>query len=70
LEAFIKTNFTETHNNKLDKIIGCGSITDGIFKLQVHIINFSEETYYTLNINKGDKIEIKGVLQTTSKNIY
>jgi len=70
LEAYIKTNFIETHNNKLDKIIGCGSITDGIFKVQVHIINFSEEAYYNLNINKGDKIEIIGVLQATSKYIY
>jgi len=63
-------NFTETHNNKLNKIIGCGSITDSIFKVQVHIINFSEEAYNYLNINKGDKIEIIGVLQATSKNIY
>jgi len=70
LEAYIKTNFTETHNNKLDKIIGCGSITDGIFKVQIHIINFSEEAYYNLNINKGDKIEIIGVLQATNKSIY
>jgi len=45
-------------------------ITDGIFKVQVHIINFSEQAYYNLNINKGVKIKIIGVLQATSKNIY
>lgn len=49
-------------NNKLNKIIGYGSITDGNFKLEVHILNFNNEEYLNLNLNKGDKIEIIGIL--------
>jgi len=66
LEGYIKTNFSESHNNKFNKI-GCGSITDSIFKLEVHIINFSKDNYVQLIINKGDKIEITGVIQTGNK---
>ncbi|XP_070157973.1 uncharacterized protein [Polyergus mexicanus] len=65
LEEFVKTNFTETHNNKLNKFIGCGSITDDIYKLEVHIINFSYDDFLKLEINKGDKIEIIGIMQTS-----
>ncbi|XP_070171020.1 uncharacterized protein [Polyergus mexicanus] len=65
LEEFVKTNFTETHNNKLNKFISCGSITDGIYKLEVHIINFSYDDFLKLEINKGDKIEIIGIMQTS-----
>lgn len=63
LEAFIKTNFRTIFNNKLSKNIGCGSITDGTFKMEVHIINFSEEKYKKLKLNKEDKIDIIGTMQ-------
>jgi len=57
-------------NNRLNKIIGCGSITDGKFKLEVSILNFDDDEYINLNLNKGDKIEIIGTMQSSGKNIY
>lgn len=64
MEGYIKTNFLETHNNKINKIIGCGSLTDGEFKIEVHITNFLNDDYFALDINKGDEVEIIGVMQT------
>lgn len=63
LEGFVKTNFAAVHNNQLNKMIGCGSITDGEFKLEVHIMNFNEQDYYDTNLVKGDKIEVIGIMQ-------
>jgi len=63
LEAYIKTNFATIFNTKLNRNIGCGSITDGMYKIEAHVTNFSDEEYSTLKINKGDKIEIKGTMQ-------
>jgi len=64
LEAYIKTNFTTRSKNQwMGKPIGCGSLTDGNFKIEVHIINFSGNEYDNLNIKKGDKIKIIGVMQ-------
>lgn len=60
MEVYIKTNFAEIHDNKLNKYIGYGSVTDGIFKLEVHIINFMTDDYLKHNINKGDKVEVIG----------
>jgi len=54
LEAYVKTNFSETHNSKQNKIIGYGSITDGIYKVEVHILNFTNNDYLELGIYKGD----------------
>ncbi|XP_029169825.1 uncharacterized protein LOC114939632, partial [Nylanderia fulva] len=65
LEGYIKTNLSSIHNNKLNKIIGCGSLTDGVYKLEVHIVNFVEDDYYEMDIRKGDKIEIIGVMSNT-----
>jgi len=48
----------------LNKYIGYGSVTDGTFKLEIHILNFSIDDYYKLNLNKGDKVEVIGVIQT------
>jgi len=64
LETYIKTNFAEVHDNKLNKYIGCGSVTDGTFKLEIHILNFSIDDYSILNLNKGDKVQMIGVIQT------
>jgi len=52
------------HDNKLNKYIGYGSVTDGTFKLEIHILNFSIDDYIKLNLNKGDKVEIISVIQT------
>lgn len=67
LEAYIKTNFGSIFNAKLNKNIGCGSISDGIYKLEVHIINFNEKEYANLNLKKGDKIELIGTMQNSGK---
>ncbi|XP_036147165.1 cyclin-K isoform X1 [Monomorium pharaonis] len=65
LEAYIKTNFASIFNTKLNKNIGCGSITDGTYKVEVHITNFDTEKYAALKFNKGDKIEIVGTMQNS-----
>lgn len=69
MEGYIKTNFLETHDNKINKIIGCGSLTDGEFKIEVHITNFLNDDYFALDINKGDKVEII-VIEIISKLDY
>lgn len=69
IEGYLKSSFAEIHDNKLNKIIGYGSLTDGNYKLEIHIINFNQDEYLSLDIFKGDKIEVIGVMQTTS-NIY
>ncbi|XP_071652868.1 uncharacterized protein [Temnothorax longispinosus] len=66
LEAYIKTNFGSVVNNKLNKSIGCGSITDGTFKLEVNILNFDDDKFLNLNLNKGDKIELIGTMQNSA----
>lgn len=65
----MKSNFAEIYDNKLNKTIGYGSITDGTYKLEIHIINFVYDDYLEIGIFKGDKINITGIMQTTS-NIY
>jgi len=69
LEAYVKSNFAEFYDNKLNKLIGYGSITDSKYKLEIHVINFVYDNYLDLGINKGDKIEVIGIMQTTD-NIY
>jgi len=64
LEAYVKSNFAEFHDNKLNKLIGYGSVTDSKYKLEIHIINFVYDDYLDLDINKGDKIEVIGIMQT------
>lgn len=54
----------------MNKIIGCGSITDGSYKLEIHIMNFSYDEYLELEIKKGDKVKITGIMQAGGKNIY
>jgi len=65
LEGYIKTNISSIYNNKLNKKIGCGSITDGTYKLEIHIINFDENNYFKKDIHKGDKVEIIGIVSNT-----
>ncbi|XP_029171953.1 uncharacterized protein LOC114941216 isoform X1 [Nylanderia fulva] len=60
LEGYIKSNFGPIYKTNLNKKIGCGSITDGYFKLEVHIINFDENDY---ELMKGDKIKVIGEMQ-------
>lgn len=65
IHGFIKTNFASKHDQKLNKLIGCGAVTDGTFKLEVHIINFNLDAYLDLDLKKGDKIELVGIMQNT-----
>lgn len=58
------------HNNLVNKTIGYGSVTDGTYKLEVHIINFSDDDYATLEINKGDKIQLNGNIKNKGIDIY
>ncbi|KAL0116342.1 hypothetical protein PUN28_009736 [Cardiocondyla obscurior] len=69
LDCYKTTNFEEMHDAKLNKKIGCGAITDGHFKLEVHISDFSINEFKMLNINKGSKIQIIGLIQTTASQI-
>ncbi|KAL6421062.1 hypothetical protein ACFW04_013586 [Cataglyphis niger] len=59
-----KQVFVEMHNNRLNKLIGCGSITDGVHKLEMHIINFSYNNYCKLELTKSNKIEVIGYMKT------
>lgn len=67
MEAYIKSNFAEVYNNLANKTIGCGSVSDGKYKVEVHIINFDEEDYARLEIKKGDKVQIIGSVRNKSK---
>lgn len=64
MEAYIKTNFAEKYDNKLNKTIGYDSVTDNTYKLEIHIVNFIIDDYSKLNINKDDKVEMINVIQT------
>ncbi|XP_071581147.1 uncharacterized protein [Temnothorax nylanderi] len=66
LEGYIKTNFNNIHNSKLNKVIGCGSLTDGIYKLEIHIVNFDDNDYFEMDIHKGDKVEVTGIISNTN----
>lgn len=68
MEVYVKTNFCET--SKFNQNIGCGSITDGTYKLEVNILSFSDDEYDVLNIKKGDKIEIIGSIGKNSNYFY
>jgi len=77
LKGYIKTNFAGYYNempynddeipdndDEIPKIdFGCGSITDGTYKLECHIQNFNNNGYIQLNLDKGDKIEIIGTMR-------
>lgn len=61
VRGFIKTRFNTFTNNF--KTIGHGSITDGVYKLEIQIIEYEPENMY----NKGDYVELKGYVKTLSK---
>lgn len=52
----------------MNKIIGCGAITDGTYKLKIHVINFSNDDYFLYDIKKDDHVEIIGIMQATIGN--
>lgn len=65
----MKTNLKESFNHKLNKTIGSGSITDGIYKLEIRVTNYSEVDYYSMDIQKGNKVEVIGVIENNGKYI-
>ncbi|XP_012537935.2 uncharacterized protein LOC105837589 isoform X3 [Monomorium pharaonis] len=71
LEAYVKSNFTERKdpNDNLNKF-GYGSVTDGKYKLEIRINDFSLTDYLALDINKGDKIRVTGIMAEDGNLIY
>ncbi|CAL1685219.1 unnamed protein product [Lasius platythorax] len=72
LKGYIKTNFAKYYGNDYEipkgrHEFGCGSITDGTYKLEVHAQKFDQDNYIQLNLGKGDKIEIKGTMKAYEK---
>lgn len=65
MQGYIKTNFAELR--KINTVVGCGSITDGKYKLEVHISNFHYNDYLDLQLVKGDKIEVTGSIYSAGK---
>lgn len=61
VRGFIKTRLN-TFTNSF-KTIGSGSITDGVYKLEVQIMEYEHENFY----NKGDYVELKGYVKILSK---
>ncbi|XP_067206596.1 uncharacterized protein [Linepithema humile] len=64
LKGFIKTNFAKIHLPEQKKLKGCGSITNGKFKIPIFLKIFSNKNYKDLNIQKGDKISVTGNMYT------
>lgn len=61
VRGFIKTNLNLYSNN--NKTYGYGSITDGVYKLEIQIINYENKNDDFL---KGGQIEVKGYVKVTS----
>ncbi|XP_071577714.1 uncharacterized protein [Temnothorax nylanderi] len=70
LKGFLKSNFGAIYNNKLNKKIGCGAITDGNYKIEIHILNFDLNKYLQKKFKRGDKIQVVGNVQNTADPPY
>lgn len=42
---------------------------DGTYKLEIHVLNFKYDDFQTIDINKGDKIKVTGIMYNTGKKI-
>lgn len=60
IRGYIKTNFNILNNTY--KSYGCGSITDGCYKLQIQIMEYEQYSYF----EKGEYIEVKGYVKIIS----
>ncbi|XP_071582104.1 uncharacterized protein [Temnothorax nylanderi] len=65
IRGFIKTRFNSFSNNF--KTYGCGSITNGEYKLEIQIVNYDE---FVDNFEKGQEIEVKGYVQIANDIFY
>ena len=65
LKGYIKINFTELKSKFSNMFVGC--ITDGEFKLEVHISKNNNVDEFT-DLKKGNLIQIVGVLKIKDAN--
>lgn len=67
IEGFIKTVFQILKYISKGQVIkyGCGSVTCGEYKIEIHITNFDVNH----NFQKGDKIQVIGVAEAYSKSL-
>ncbi|XP_051162207.1 uncharacterized protein LOC127282149 [Leptopilina boulardi] len=66
--GYLKSKFIEEKIGTLRNIgtYGCGSITDGKYKMEVRIANFKNK----LNCNKGDPLHLIGQINTQGARIF
>ncbi|XP_029159109.1 uncharacterized protein LOC114931302 [Nylanderia fulva] len=64
IRGYIKTNFNKFLNSF--KTIGCGSITDKMYKLEIQIVNYDNDVYF----DKGQMIEMKGYVKIMNDIFY
>ncbi|XP_029167920.1 uncharacterized protein LOC114943513 [Nylanderia fulva] len=64
IRGYIKTNFNKFLNSF--KTIGCGSITDKMYKLEIQIVNYDNDVYF----DKGQMIEMKGYVKIMNDVFY
>ncbi|XP_029177661.1 uncharacterized protein LOC114945571 [Nylanderia fulva] len=64
IRGYIKTNFNKFLNSF--KTIGCGSITDKTYKLEIQIVNYDNDVYF----DKGQMIEMKGYVKIMNDIFY
>jgi hypothetical protein len=64
IHGFVKTPFNTSSNNF--KTYGYGSVTDGIYKLEVQIVNYDHKNYY----KKGQQIQMKGYVKIANDIFY
>lgn len=62
IDGYIKTPFVGVQSQFDDASYGCGSITDGFYKITVNIANFQP-----LNLRKGTAVHVIGETKSTSK---
>ncbi|XP_043474310.1 uncharacterized protein LOC122506282 [Leptopilina heterotoma] len=66
--GYLKSKFVEEKVGTLKNIgtYGCGSITDGVYKMEVRIASFKN----TLKCNKGDPLHLIGQINTQGARIF
>lgn len=67
MQAFIKTNFGIIVKATKGNDFGCGSITDGQFKMEIRIPKMTNANH---ELKKGDHIEVEGEVQMNGNNLF
>lgn len=60
IEGYIKTNFTMSESFNRAMTCGIGSITDGIYKVNIQVANFERS-----DLTKGQKVTVSGTVKKT-----